>query len=257
MKSIKEELGFLLKRKSIRHFKLEAVNEETVRLIVDAGQRAPTACSLQTYTVIWIRDQETRRQLMEAMRPSLKAPVFLLICADVRKLAKVMDYLGVDHCLKDGAGYELKLFSIIDASLVAENMTIAAEALGLGSLYLGGAMANQKVADTLHLPEGVLPLMYLCIGYPDERPPLRPRWTQDSILFIDRYRDITEREIEAFLDHMVTTLEEEDYYERSFAEIRRKRTYTFKEHIIGKAEKDRNKASDKRVKSFLKRAGFL
>lgn len=75
--------------------------------------------------------------------------------------------------------------SIMDACFVAQNMTMAAECLGLGSVYIGFAFANDELIKELELPKGVLPLTLLCVGYPDEHPPTRPRWPVSSILHID------------------------------------------------------------------------
>ena len=115
-----------LSRKSIRRFSSKAVREVDVRKIVEVGQRAPTACNLQTYSVVWVRDAKLREKVLNACGVSGSignAPVIFVICADVRRLGKVLDYLGYDHCLKHGYGYSIKLMSIMDASFMAENMT--------------------------------------------------------------------------------------------------------------------------------------
>ncbi len=165
----------LFARRTIRRFKSTSVAEADIRKIVEAGQRAPSACNLQTYTIIWVKDKQKRQKVLDACGvQNVTAPGVLVICADLRRLAKTLDSLDYDHCLKHGYGHALKLLSIVDAALAAENMTIAAECYGLGSLFIGSALANQELTKTLKLPKGVLPLTLLCIGYPAEEPPIRP-----------------------------------------------------------------------------------
>ena len=183
-------LQILFDRKSIRNFKPTPIADDVAEKIVEAGQRAPSACNLQTYSVIWVKDEETKEKVWDACYvPNAihKAPLLFVICADLRRLAKFLDHLGYDHCLKHGQGYALKLMSIIDATLMAENMTISAECYGLGSVFIGSALANKKLIEALNLPKGVLPLTLLCVGYSDEQPPTRPRLPLKSILHVDQY----------------------------------------------------------------------
>lgn len=252
-----EQLRLFFSRRSIRRFKRKQVSERVVRGIVEAGQRAPTACNLQTYTVVWVRDAEQRKRVLEAceVRSSIReAPVVFVVCADVRRLAKVLDCLDYDHCLKHGYGYSLKLFSIVDASLMAENMTLAAECYGLGSVFIGSALANEKLIEVLNVPKGVLPLTLLCVGYPDEQPPTRPRWALSSVLQTDQYRDPTVEEVESFLKHMNLQLEREGYYKEN---TRRRRSYKYTDHIKVKTALKRYKQEDTEILIVMKKTGFF
>ncbi len=208
-------LDVIMNRRTIRKFKSKPVPEELVLKIVEAGQRAPTACSLQTYTIIWVKDEEKRKALWETCGKQqfiLEAPVTLAICADVRKLIDMVKEYGSETSLEKGYGYAVKLFAIIDAALAAENMAIAAEALGLGSVFIGGALANSKVVEILNLPKGVLPISLLCIGYPDEKPPLRPRFPLEATLFINEYRKLSKNQLKKAVEIMNEKLAEEGYY---------------------------------------------
>ena len=227
-------LQILLNRRSIRNFKTAPIADDVAGKIVEIGQRAPSACNLQTYSVVWVKDEEIREKVWkDCFVPNAirKAPLLFVICADLRRLAKVLDYLGHDHCLKHGQGYALKMMSITDSVLVAENMTIASECYGLGSVFMGSALANRKLIETLNLPKGVLPLTLLCVGYSDEQPPTRPRLPQKSILHIDQYREVAEKEIEDFLGQMDLTLDKEGYYQKYGS---RKPTYHYRDHIKSK-----------------------
>jgi len=252
-----ELLQLFLSRRSIRKFSSKPVKEPDVQKIVEVGQRAPTACNLQTYSVVWVKDAELREKIWDACGVSgsiRDAPVVFLICADVRRLAKVLDHLGYDHCLKHGYGYSIKLMSIMDASFVAENMTMAAECLGLGSVFVGSALANNKVIKALKLPKGVLPLTLLCVGYPDEQPPTRPRWPLSSVLYRDRYKDPSKQEMETFLKHMDHELQSEGYYQKYGV---RGPNYRYSDHIKSKTSFKPRKKEDAETISVVKATGFL
>lgn len=73
----------------------------------------------------------------------------------------------------------------IDAALAAQNATIAAESLGLGTVYIGG-IRNQpvRVTETIQLPPHLFTVFGLCVGYPDEAKPaaIKPRLPQAAVL---------------------------------------------------------------------------
>ncbi|MDH7478099.1 MAG: nitroreductase family protein [Candidatus Bathyarchaeota archaeon] len=250
-------LNIFFNRRSIRKFSSKPVPEETVQRIVETGQRAPSACNLQTYSIIWVKDPEIKEKILDvcwASKQIRNVPVVFVICADFRRLRRTLDYLGADHCLKKDGGYAIKLMSFIDASLVAENMTLAAECLGLGSLYLGGALANREVISILKLPEGVLPLTLLCVGYPDEQPPTRPRLPLSTILHVNGYRDPSDEEIKMFLEHMDNALVKEGYYQKY---SNQKPSYRYSNHIQSKTATKPIQKADAEILQVLKETGFF
>lgn len=233
------------------------MSESIVKKIVDVGQRAPSACNLQTYSIVWVRGAQKKRQVWDACgvpEGIRDAPVVFVICADVRRLARVLDYLGSDHCLRHGYGVPLKIMSVIDASLTAENMVMAAECLGLGSVFIGSALANSKVIEVLRLPKGVLPLTLLCVGYADEAPPVRPRWALSSMLLFDQYRDQSNSEMKQFLDHMTEELARQGYY-KNYTLI--KPSHGYRDHIQRKANLKSTIKNDAETLNVLKATGYL
>jgi len=208
-------LQAITRRRSIRRFKAKPVAEADIMRIVECGQRAPSACSLQTYSTIWVKDEDKRRMLWEACGKQsfiLEAPVTLVPCADIRKIMQIMKRKRYETSFEKGLGYRTKLFAIVDAALAAENMVLAAEALGLGSVFAGGALGNGKVREALNLPKGVLPISLLCIGHPNENPPIRPRLRVDTTLFVDAYGSLQEDQIEEDVNRMNKALLQEGYY---------------------------------------------
>jgi nitroreductase len=249
-----ETIETINKHRTIRKYTDKPISEETVINIVKAGQRAPSACSLQSYAIIWVKDEDKRKKIWASCGKQdwiLEAPVMLTICADIRKSIKMMNSLGLISSFEKGLGIRWKIFSIIDAILVAQNMTIAAESLGLGSIYIGGAIANERVIRTLDLPKGVFPLSLLCIGWPDEEPMIRPRLPISNILFVDKYKDLTKKEYKNSIQHMVEKFKEENYY---FKYGIGSKEYTWIDNL--KSKLTPNIKDDEKLKNILKKIGF-
>lgn len=183
----------ILERKSIRKFKSKKVSKENIRKIVIAGQRAPTACKVEAYSFILISDHQKRMEIMDAAvghgstrRFMMEAPVWIMICTDFARHIKLSETLGIEAKFETVSKLVLGL---IDASLAAENMTIAAEALGLGSCFVGSIWtAIQRISEILEVPKNVLPFLLLCIGYPDENPTERARWPIEAVLHENTYK---------------------------------------------------------------------
>ena len=167
-------LDVIMNRRTIRKFKSKPVPEELVLKIVEAGQRAPTACSLQTYTIIWVKAEAKRKALCEACGKQqfiLEAPVTLTICADVRKLIDIAKIGGNATSLERGFGYAIKLFAIIDAALSHTRpilLTSITTVGGLLPLALNGGLLWSPMAYTIMfglifstvLTLGLVPVLY-------------------------------------------------------------------------------------------------
>lgn len=245
----------MLNRTSIRRFRKEPVADDIVKRIILVGQRAPSPGGFQAYSLIIVDDAGKLSKIGEATRQRFiaKAPVFILVCVDIRRLRIILDHLGHDYHLKHGEGLYAKLFSIVEASVVAQNMATAALLMGLGSCFVGAVFyAMKDVSEVLDLPQGVIPLLGLCIGYPEESPPLRPRWPLPTIVHRNKYREITTEEIDNYLRLADETMKREGYYQKYSG---RETTYT--EHLKWKTQATEwIREHDKSVRDFLVRNGF-
>jgi nitroreductase len=173
---------------SIRSFNSTPVSEETLAMVLNAARRAPTSSNLQAYSVVVVRDPETRRRLSILagnQRHVAEAPVFLAFCADISRIR-----LACQLHSKELAGdtLEMGLVAVIDAALVGMNVASAAESLGMGTVMIGG-MRNHplEVAATLALPEGAFVIFGMCIGWPERRPPQKPRLPEAAVIHYERY----------------------------------------------------------------------
>jgi FMN reductase (NADPH) len=240
----------MLKRVSIRRFKKELIKGNELKRILLAGQRSPSPGGFQAYSLIVISDPEKRSRISEATRQSFvkKAPVFIMVCVDMRRFRAMLDRLGHDYHLKHGLGLYAKLFSIVEASMVGQSMATAALLMGLGSCFVGAVFyAMREISDILGLPQGVLPLVGLCLGYPDESPPLRPRWPLECFVHMNRYRDTTKDKIDSYLKLANEAMEHEGYYRKYLG-----RDTSYKEHLKWKTQTSEwIRQHDESAKRFL------
>lgn len=183
----------ILSHRSVRHFLPDALPEGTLETLVAAAQSAATSSNLQAWSVIAIEAPERRAQLAELAGHQAhvrQAPLFLAWLADVSRIERIAQYQQ-KHA--EGVQYlDTTLLAVIDAALAAQNAVLAAEALGLGTVYIGG-LRNQPeaVAQLLGTPAGVFPIFGLVVGQPDPtaRPAaIKPRLAQSAVLHRERYQ---------------------------------------------------------------------
>jgi len=219
----------MMNRKSIRKYTAEMPTEEVIQAVVRAGQQAPFAsqlCSLM---------------LSRKKGVPLGAPLLFTICVDLHRMELIM---GKRNWQKVTNDLSMLFFGIQDASLMAENMVVAAESIGMGSCFLGVApYIADKIAKKYKLPPRVFPLVQLVMGYPAENPPPRPRYPISFTLFEDEYPQFTEAEIDQAMKQMDEGYLAQDYYRKDKIMIRldggREETYTYDtyswtEHIARK-----------------------
>jgi nitroreductase len=191
----------LLKRKSVRAFEPQAIRAEIKAQILQATLRAPTAGNLMLYSIIDVTDQALKDKLAETCddQPFIaKAPLVWVFLADYQRWYDYFIASGVEQAcreknlsLRKPAEGDLFL-ACCDALIAAQNAVVAAEALGLGSCYIGDIMENYEIhRELFNLPQYVFPICMLVFGYPTEQQKARPqtsRFAEQFILFENRYR---------------------------------------------------------------------
>jgi nitroreductase len=211
----------MLNRKSIRRYRDEIPTDEVIKSIVRAGQQAPFVSQL--YSVLLSRKKDGT---------PFGAPLLFTICVDFHKLQLFMARRKWKIVSYDLA---MLLYGIQDASLMAENMVIAAESMGLGSCFLGDApFKADKIVEEYKLPERVFPLVQLVMGYPAESPPPRPRYPMEFVLFEDEYPEFSQEQIDEAMREMDDGYLAQDYYRRAKyiipLEDEREESFTFEDY---------------------------
>ncbi|EFM12334.1 nitroreductase [Paenibacillus curdlanolyticus YK9] len=184
-----ETIQLLRAHRSIRKYKATPIPQEHVTEIALAAQAASTSSNIQAYSVVAVRNPERKKALAELSGNQIhieQSPLFLVWLAD---LNKVRTAIRLHEDIELQQNTELFLLATIDATLAAQNATIAAESLGYGTVYIGGIRNNpQAVSELLELPPLVYPVFGLVIGVPDQEPDLRPRLPLQAFLHEEVYQ---------------------------------------------------------------------
>jgi nitroreductase len=241
-------LRLLQNHRSIRKFTEQKIPEETINQIILSAQMASTSSHVQAYTIIGVTDPELRRKLAEYSGKQSyveSCAHFLVFCADLNRLDYVTRRQGVD-VTETLDTTEKFIVATVDAALAAQNAAIAAEANGLGIVYIGGIRNNsEQVATLLELPAKVYPVFGMCLGYPAQDPDLKPRLPMSCVYFENHYPD---------LETIADDLEQYDQRVRNYyiQRTKGKRQETWSEMMV----KTLAIPIRTHMKSFLEKWGF-
>jgi nitroreductase len=186
----------LMAHRTIRKYKNTQVEDATLERILAAGCRAATTGNMQLYSIIVTRDEEAKKRLATCHfnQPMVvDAPLTLTFCADFNRFNKWCNLSDAEPGYDNFLSF---MTAAIDALLVAQNVTLAAESLGLGTCYLGTTTyMARKIIDVLKLPRGVVPVTTLTIGWPEEDPGLMDRIPLEAIIHHEVYKDYSDNDI--------------------------------------------------------------
>jgi nitroreductase len=246
-----DTLALLMSHRSVRGFRPDPVPPGTLAMMVAAAQSAATSSNLQTWSVVSVTDP-TRRAALAKLANNQKhieeCPLFLVWLADISrndrlgkaegKMLEVLPYL------------ETYLVAAIDAALAAQNAVVAAESIGLSTVYIG-ALRNDpsQVAELLELPPGCMGVFGLCVGYPKDgvANEVKPRLAQQAILHHDRYKVSNE---EAAL---------REAYDKELAVYSRRHEmsqYSWTERVLGRMGKISALSGRHTLTATLRKLGF-
>lgn len=186
-----QTLDLIKNRKSVRIYTEQPISAEDKRTILDAAIQAPSAGNMTMFTILDITDPELKAKLSESCdhQPFIaNAPMVLVFCADVKRWMDVFKkYLPE---VRNPAEGDL-LLAQQDTLIAAQNAAVAAEALGIGTCYIGDIIENFEYhRQLLNLPDYVVPTSMLCFGYPTQQQidrPKPPRFTIESIVHENGY----------------------------------------------------------------------
>lgn len=158
----------ILSRRSIRKFTSQPVSDDLIMQLLKAAMNAPSAGNQQPWHFIVVKDRAILDEIpkIHPYAQMLKeAPLAIAICGDMEKQ------------LHEG-------YWVQDCSAATENLLLAAHALGLGAVWLGVHPREERVAGLLkllHIPEKIVPLCVIAIGYPAEEKPPAERFLPERI----------------------------------------------------------------------------
>ncbi len=163
----------IMSRTSVRKFREKVIDETSIETILKAGTSGPSCVNARDWYFIVVRNREKLIQMADAngksAEPLKGAAMGILVCGDwERAFAQAKDYW------------------VIDCSIAAQNMTLAAQALGIGSVWLGTWPQMERVERQRRLfalPEHITPHSILAFGYPAMDADLAPKdsWEPDRV----------------------------------------------------------------------------
>lgn len=198
-----QTLETLLRHRSVRTFLSKPLANGTIETLVAAAQSAPTSSNIQAWSVVAVEDAERKARLSLIagdQRHIIDAPLFLVWVADLARADHLAGQRGVTL---EGADFtESFLLASLDAAFAAQNAVVAAESLGLGTVYIGALRNNpEAVATELGLPDRAYAVFGLVVGHPDleRQSSIKPRLPQSAVLHRERYG--LDNQLEAIARH--------------------------------------------------------
>jgi nitroreductase len=155
-------------RRSIRKFKEKPVSDKLIKQILEAGMFAPSAGNMQPWHFVVITDQAIKEEIPKFSpnaHMAKTAPAAIMVCAETKQ--------------EKFPGYW-----VMDCSAAVENMLLACHALKLGAVWTGIFPREERVANFkkhFSLPDHIIPLCLIIVGYPDQKIPKEDRWKEEKI----------------------------------------------------------------------------
>jgi len=195
-----DALAALNERSVCRRYRSDPVPEALVRLLCATALAAPTKSDLQQATLIRVADA-AKRQAMFSLLPGspwlAQAPELFVFCADGFRLRQLFARREVEF-----PNEHLDAFfnAAVDAALALGAFVSAAELAGLGCCPISQIRDHvAKIDELLGLPDWVVPVAGLALGYPEAKEPLSARLSLSATVHTDRYDvEAVERELDAY-----------------------------------------------------------
>lgn len=146
----------IMNRRSVRQYSDRPISEEALKTILEAGMAGPTCVNARDWSFVVTRDPDLLGKMAEAngrpAEPLKKAKLGILVLGDLERAFKPAPE-----------------YWVIDGAIAAQNMILAANALGIGSVWLGTWPQMDRVERQralFGLPETVVPHSVIAFGYP-------------------------------------------------------------------------------------------
>lgn len=172
------------------------VDMATIEELLTVAMQAPSTGNMQLYSVIVTTDPENKKRLRElhfGQPMAENCSALLTFCADVRRYSEWCNLNGCEAGMGNAGGM---LMGIMDACIFAQQFVTAAESQGFGTCYLGTVPYNLKAfRDELNIPEGVLPLFSVSVGYPAAEVKQSDRLPLSAVMHRERFKDYSAEDI--------------------------------------------------------------
>lgn len=184
-------------RRTIRRYSDRKVDEQLLLNMLQEASHAPNTGNMQWYSVIITRSDEGKRALAPAHfnQPQVVGcDTVLTFCADVNRFTQWCKERNADPGYDN---FQSLVAATIDTICFAQQFNTIAESNGLGCCMLGTTTYNaQEIASALNLPQLVVPIITITVGYPAENPADCGRLPIHGIVHTEKYHDYTPQDID-------------------------------------------------------------
>lgn len=238
-----------LAHRTIRAFKDQALTQEEVELLVDVAQHAATSNFLQGYSIISITDPTLKQEFALISKQPYVANnghLFLFIVDQYRNTQITQ---AQNRPANVQGTTDRFIASLTDATIAAQNMVVAAESLGMGTVFLGSLHNDAaRIIELLGLPEYTFPAVGLAVGYPAQEPQMKPRLPRSIVHMENHYQP---------LEHPLEVLQEYDATITNYYDMREtnSRVDQFTKQVADKMEQLPAKRLE--LLTLLKQQGFM
>lgn len=161
----------ILTRRSVRKYTAQPVSDELVRELLQAAMSAPSAGNQQDWQFVVVRSRQVLDDMgrIHSHAPVRGAPLAILVCGDLQRESH-------------------KGFWTQDCAAATQNLLLAAHARGLGAVWCGCYPREERamgLRKLLALPEHIVPLALVVIGYPAEKKERQDRYDPAKVRVID------------------------------------------------------------------------
>lgn len=165
-----KRLDFIFSRRSVRKYKAGEVPDEIINDLLKAAMAAPSAVAKDPWHFIVLKDRKNIDNLADILphgQMLRQATAAFVVCGDLTEAHRGQE------------SYMLQ-----DLSAAVENILLGANALGLGTCWLGMHPREERIAGIkklFHLPDNIIPMCGIALGWPQDQPPARTRFNPEKI----------------------------------------------------------------------------
>lgn len=214
-----ETIDLLMSRTSERGYLKREITQMEKDLIIRCAMRAPTAGNMMLYSVLEVDQRQKQRLAITCdNQPFIaKAPLALVFLADLQRWFDYYELSGVPQkCRESGIEFETPqeadlMLACCDALVAAQNAVVGAEAIQIGSCYVGDIMENYEIhREMFDLPQWVFPITMVCFGHSrrqERKPSVVPRFPQEAVHFKGHYKRLDADDFEKMFEDRITRLQ--------------------------------------------------
>ena len=165
-----QKLDFIFTRRSVRKYADREVPDDMIQDLLEAGMAAPSAVARDPWHFIVLKDRIIINKLADVLTHGQmlrQATAAFVVCGDITQA----------HDQKES-------YMLQDLSAAVENILLAANRLGLGTCWLGVHPRSERmegIKELFDLPDNIIPMCSIAIGWPKEIPSARTRFNPDKV----------------------------------------------------------------------------